>query len=137
MFFLVLSCRQVDEGNPQSAHKYSSQPDREKKEERESSSIAPLPPLLLFLLCSSDCHIVSIITCHTEAEDNGERMYGCQSSHPPPKSETPATRAKSSETEMWRVEPGGATMPARRKAQRSNSKNAAVDNGKKGGKEKR
>ena len=48
-------------------------------------------------------------------------------------SETPATQARASETEMWRVEPGGASILARRKAQRRNSENAVVDNGAKGG----
>ena len=46
--------------------------------------------------------------------------------------DTPAPRAKASKTETWRQEPGGATIPARRKAQRSNPENAAIDNGERG-----
>ena len=58
---VFLSCRHVDEGNPQSAHEYSPRPDREMKEKKKERP--PLLPLLLFCLCSSDRPIVLITTC--------------------------------------------------------------------------
>ena len=61
-FPCIVTCRQVDEGDPQSAYEYSSRPDRGKREEkkREVGTTSLLFPLLssslslLFRLQSSD-----------------------------------------------------------------------------------
>ena len=129
MFFLVLSCRHVDKGNPQSAHEYSSRPDREKRRRKRKvpfasiSSPSSSSPSFEWLRPSHrlDDHSSHQDRSSETATKKGQGVSTRQSRHPPPN--TLRRRPKQKKCTYS----GGVVTPTHRKDQPNNSQKRSVE----------